>query len=225
MQLSGGENLRLVTRKTRKLGKVIPKGLVNIWQSQPSTDEIGALQANERTSGLLTGAGAISRIPLQYIGKCPPVAENRATMAMIACSAEWTTPAAIKVTRQASRNLEARSHLYAENSANRKSVPPQSAGFESIHEKQCGHMPLPPKFSELYRAVCMLTNQTSSYCQVWSVGCRKLILGTFSYSPHVVWEHFWVWFSQRGVDVAGKGSEVEQFWCGTRATRAATPKP
>jgi hypothetical protein len=38
MQPSGGENARLVTRKTRKLGSVVPKDLVNIWQSQQSTD-------------------------------------------------------------------------------------------------------------------------------------------------------------------------------------------
>jgi hypothetical protein len=38
MQPSGGENAHLVTRKTRKLGRVVPKDLVNIWQSQQSTD-------------------------------------------------------------------------------------------------------------------------------------------------------------------------------------------
>jgi hypothetical protein len=34
----GGENLRLVTHWMRKLGKMVPKDLVNIWHSQQSTD-------------------------------------------------------------------------------------------------------------------------------------------------------------------------------------------
>jgi|SRR5438128_384082 hypothetical protein len=38
MHPSGGENLHLVTRQTRKLGKTVPKDLVNSWQSQQSTD-------------------------------------------------------------------------------------------------------------------------------------------------------------------------------------------
>jgi hypothetical protein len=163
------------------------------------------------------------RIPLQYIGNCLPAIEIGVAEARMACSKELTSPAAIKVTRLAITRLQARGHLYAENGANRKQFgrSPQNWG----HTRETAKSRLN---SLSYTAICMPTRKKYAlvaYCSFYWVRCRNFTLGTFSYSPHVMCERFWVWFCERGVDVAAKGSEVEQIWCGTRATRAATPKP
>lgn len=54
------------------------------------------------------------------MGNCLPAIEIGAAVAMMACSKELTSPAAIKVTRQAIMRLWPKGRLHAGNSANRK---------------------------------------------------------------------------------------------------------